>query len=96
MAAAATATAIELKFRFVNGGTSSDAGSNEGSCKVFSFGKMEDLSASETLACFGEHYRSVVKDPSGDSHSNIRAFMKTGWDGVSFPDGLSLSRKEHS
>lgn len=66
---------------------------NEGSCKVFSFGKLASLSPEETLACFGEHYRSVVADPAGDSHGNIRAFMKTGWEGVLFPDGIALTWK---
>lgn len=78
----------------MNGVTSSDAGANEGSCKVFAFGKIAELSAPETLACFGEHYRSVVSDPSGDSHGNIRAFMDSGVEGVSFPDGLCLSVKK--
>lgn len=73
--------------------TSSDAGANEGSCKVFSFGKIAELSSRETLACFGQHYRGVIADPEGDSHGNIRAFMESGWDGVEFPDGLSLCSK---
>lgn len=77
----------------MNGATSSDAGVNEGSCKVFAFGKIAVLSAEEVLACFGEHYRGVLADPSGDSHGNIRAFMESGWDGVDFPDGLPLSAK---
>ena len=77
----------------MNGATSSGAGENEGSCKVFAFGKIAGLSSVETLACFGEHYRGVLADPEGDSHGNIRAFMESGWDGVEFPDGLSLSPK---
>ena len=24
-------------------------------------------------------------------HANLRTFMKCGWDGVSFPEGLALS-----
>eukprot|EP00752_Nemacystus_decipiens_P014378 g12788.t1 len=79
--------------RFLNGATSSGAGENEGSCKVFAFGKLAGLSPAETLACFGEHYRGVLADPEGDSHGNIRAFMESAWDGVEFPDGLSLSPK---
>lgn len=78
----------------MNGETSSDAGTNEGSCKIFSFGKIAGLSEAETLACFGEHHRSVVADPSGSSHGNIRAFMERGWEGISFPDGPSLSLKK--
>ncbi len=77
----------------MNGVTSSEAGENEGSCKVFAFGKIAELSQAQTLAAFGEHYRGVLADPSGDSHGNIRAFMESGWDGVDFPDGLSLSPK---
>lgn len=77
----------------MNGVTSSDAGVNEGSCKVLAFGKIAELSSGEALACFGEHYRGVLADPEGDSHGNIRAFMESGWNGVEFPDGLSLSSK---
>ncbi|CAM9913349.1 unnamed protein product [Discosporangium mesarthrocarpum] len=77
--------------RFVNGATASDAGVNEGSCKIFSFGASIGLTVEETLACFGEHYRSVLSDPDGKSHGNIRAFMETGWEGIGFPDGLALA-----
>ena len=35
----------------------------------------------------------VLKSPDGTDHGNIRNFMKTGWDGVSFPDGLALKEK---
>ncbi|CAM9235321.1 unnamed protein product [Choristocarpus tenellus] len=79
--------------RFDNGVASSDAGVNEGSCKVLSMGKIAGLTTDEVLTCFGEHFRSVLEDPNGNSHGNIRAFMKSGWEGVSFPDGLSLTPK---
>jgi len=76
---------------FSNGTVSSKAGENAGSAKVLSFGKLVDLTEHETLMLFGQHYRDTLADPDGTSHGNIRAFMKTGWAGVSFPDGLALA-----
>lgn len=58
------------------------AGENEGSCKVFAFGRMNGLSETETLTCFGEHHRSVLNTPDGDDHANIRTFMQFGWAGI--------------
>lgn len=60
------------------------AGTNEGSCKVFAFGKLQQLSPEQTLACFGEHYRKVLATPEGTDHGNIRSFMRHGWAGVEF------------
>lgn len=60
------------------------AGTNQGSCKVFAFARMHKLTESETLACFAEHYRDVLSDPDGESHGNIRRFMRYGWDGITF------------
>ena len=53
----------------------SEAGTNEGSAKVFSFAKLSGLSKEATLALFCEHYENVVGDPEGTAHGNIRAFM---------------------
>lgn len=79
--------------KFTNGNTVNDAGQNNGSCKIFSFAKLNDLSKEETLNLFGEFYRDdVLKNPEGSDHQNIRNFMKSGWDGVSF-EGKALSRK---
>jgi len=62
-----------------------EAGENEGSCKIFSFAKLNNLSKEETLNCFGKYYyEDVLNNPEGTDHSNIRAFMKHGWSGVSF------------
>ena len=48
----------------------------------------------DTLELFGRFYRDdVLGKPDGDDHGNIRNFMKSGWDGVSFPDGLALKAK---
>jgi len=61
------------------------AGSNEGSCKIFSFATLEGFSEVETLACFGQYYRQdVLLQPTGTDHANIRAFMRHGWCGIRF------------
>lgn len=68
-------------------------GTNEGSCRIFAFGRLHGLSEAETLACFGAHYRAVLADPGGTAHGNIRAFMRDGWAGIKF-EGTPLVRKE--
>ncbi|MCC6296053.1 MAG: HopJ type III effector protein [Pseudomonadales bacterium] len=60
------------------------AGVNEGSCRVLAFARLHGLTEADTLALFAEHYRSVLSDPNGDNHANIRAFMRHGWVGVAF------------
>lgn len=70
--------------RFRNGNVDNAAGENNGSCKVFSLAQLHDLSADDTLALFGEHYRSVLASPRGDDHQNIRNFQAQGWAGISF------------
>ncbi len=68
----------------------SEAGQNTGSCKIFAFARLHDLTESETLACFGAYYRAdVLKNPDSDSHPNIRQFMLTGWQGIEF-EGVAL------
>lgn len=62
----------------------SPAGTNEGSCKVFAFARLNGLSKEATLACFGEHYQAVLNDPAGTGHPNIRLFMRHGWEGIAF------------
>ncbi len=62
-----------------------EAGSNEGSCKIFAFGLLNDLNEAQTLACFGKYYRQdVLANLGGKDHGNIRNFMKFGWSGISF------------
>ncbi|MCG7587780.1 HopJ type III effector protein [Photobacterium sp. OFAV2-7] len=69
------------------------AGSNEGSCRIFAFAHLHQLSEAETLACFGDFYREdVLQNPDGDDHKNIRNFMKYGWQGIQF-SGKALSEK---
>jgi len=63
------------------------AGENEGSCKIFSFAKINNLSELETLACFGKYYREdVLEHKEATDHANIRAFMKHGWRGIVIED----------
>ena len=71
----------------------SQAGQNEGSCKIFSFAQLQQLSAAETLSLFGDYYRlDVLQNPDGNDHQNIRRFMQDGWDGIVF-QGTALVAK---
>jgi len=89
-----TMKAIEANFiytpmQFANGlgdgRVVNPAGKNEGSCKIFALGKRYGLSKEETLALFGELYRrDVLEHPDGADHSNIRTFMRGGWDGIEY------------
>ena len=80
---------------FCNGELQNQAGQNNGSCKVFSFARLHGLTRDQTLYCFGAYYRDdVLKHPEGTDHQNIRNFIKTGWEGISF-DGNALSLKSH-
>ncbi len=71
------------------------AGTNEGSCKIFAFARLHELNEEETLNLFGDYYRvDVLQNPEGTGHQNIRNFMKSGWQGIRFSeDRLSLERK---
>ena len=67
-----------------------EAGQNSGSCKIFAFARLHDLSPEKALACFGAYYRAdVLKNPGAENHPNIRQFMKTGWKGIEF-EGVAL------
>ncbi|MDI9309283.1 MAG: HopJ type III effector protein [Limnohabitans sp.] len=77
---------------FKNGNQYNEAGQNNGSCKVFSFAKLNNLSKEETLALFCEHYQAVLDTPQATDHQNIRNFMEFGWDGISF-DNVALEKK---
>ena len=79
--------------KFTNGNTVNEADQNNGSCKVFSFAKLNALSKEETLVLFGDFYRTdVLQNPEGNDHQNIRNFMEFGWDGISF-EGEALKRR---
>lgn len=79
--------------KFTNGNTINEANQNNGSCKVFSFAQLKNLSKEQTLWLFGEFYREdVIKNPDGTDHQNIRNFIEFGWDGISFK-GEALKKK---
>ena len=83
--------------RFTNGEGSDQvtnaAGSNDGSCKIFSFAQLNNLDEKQTLACFGNYYREdVLAHPENTDHANIRNFIKSGWAGIHF-DGIALTEK---
>jgi len=79
--------------RFTNGSVVNEAGTNEGSCKIFAFAQLNALSEMETLALFGTYYRDdVMGNPTGEDHGNIRNFILDGWMGIQF-DGEALSQR---
>ena len=78
---------------FLNGSLLNEADTNNGSCKIFSFAKMHDLSEQATLNAFGDYYTvDVLKHPDKEDHQNIRQFMKNGWLGIEFK-GQALNKK---
>ncbi|HKB60307.1 MAG TPA: HopJ type III effector protein [Gallionellaceae bacterium] len=85
-----TMAAVEANYEFTptafrNGEMNNAAGQNNGSCKVFSFARLHQLSPAQTLHCFGDYYRKdVLGNPQGTDHQNIRNFMKIGWIGIAF------------
>jgi hypothetical protein len=70
--------------KFTNGSVTNEANTNNGSCKVFSFAKLNELKVAETLFLFGEHYQKVVETPNEVDHQNIRNFIKFGREGIHF------------
>ncbi|MDF4220339.1 MULTISPECIES: HopJ type III effector protein [Maribacter] len=91
-----TMVVIDSKYSFTptaytNGEVRNEVGQNSGSCKLFSFAIKEGLTKEETLTCFGSYYfDEVLLDLKGTSHQNIRNFIKTGFEGLSF-DGEALA-----
>lgn len=77
---------------FKNGDTYNEANQNQGSAKVFSFAKLNNLNEEDTLLLFAEHYSSVLSNPNGSDHQNIRQFITHGWTGVVF-EGEALVAK---
>jgi hypothetical protein len=70
-----------------------NAGENSGSCKLFAFAEMQNLSEAATLSCFGAYYQEdVLGDLDGTNHQNIRNFMKTGWDVAFYGEALELKK----
>ena len=77
---------------FSNGLLVNLAGTNEGSCKIFAFALMHQLSEPQTLTLFGDYYLDVLSEPNGSDHQNIRNFMRDGWQGICFK-GEALTAK---
>ena len=69
---------------FKNGDLHNPAGQNEGACRLIGLALLESLSLEEALLGFGEHFRSVLSNPDGQDHGNIRALMNSGLTGVRF------------
>lgn len=76
-----TMAVIDTHYRFTpcafnNHGLLSAASENNGSCKIFAFAKLNQLSKQNTLDCFGQFYhQDVLNNPKGSDHMNIRTFM---------------------
>ena len=85
-----TMAVIEQNYQFTptefsNGDIVNQADQNNGSCKIFAFGQLHNLTKEHTLACFGTYYRDdVLKNPEGNDHQNIRNFISSGWYGIQF------------
>ncbi|WP_269913746.1 HopJ type III effector protein [Acinetobacter sp. HY1485] len=77
---------------FKNGEQYNSAQENQGSAKIFAFAQLNQLSEQQTLELFAEHYDSVIADPTGTAHQNIRQFLKHGWQGITF-EGQALTTK---
>lgn len=76
---------------FQNGDIENPANKNTGSAKIFSFAFLYKLSQQATLELFGEVFRNL--DPNGNDHGNIRNFIKYGWSGIQFPQGIAIKSK---
>jgi hypothetical protein len=85
-----TISVIDTHYQFTptafrNGELQNAVGQNSGSCKLFSFARLHQLTPAQTLTCFGDFYRiDVLQNPDATDHQNIRNFMRFGWDGIEF------------
>ncbi|MBI5919772.1 MAG: HopJ type III effector protein [Nitrosomonadales bacterium] len=101
IAFADTIAVIEAHYDFTptefrNGDLLNAAGQNNGSCKIFSFARLQHLTEQQALHCFGAYYRDdVLQHPEATDHQNIRNFMRSGWAGVVFT-GEALKPKLYS
>jgi len=93
-----TMAVIEQNYHFTettfsNGLQVNESGQNSGSCKIFAFSQLQNLSELQTLACFGTYYRNdVLQNIDGDDHQNIRQFIINGWAGINF-EATALTAK---
>lgn len=71
--------------KFINGKLINEQNTNNGSCKIFAYGKLNNLSQQATLNAFGDFYaQDVLGNPTNNDHANIRNFMQTAWQGIEF------------
>src|ERR1700743_1804445 len=77
---------------FKNGEAYNELTQNQGSARIFAFAQLNNLDKEDTLYLFAEHYQSVLNNPEGADHQNIRQFMQHGWQGISF-EGQVLTAK---
>ena len=77
---------------FHNGPLYNSAQQNQGSCRVLAMALDLGLSDGQALACFAEHYQSVLQQPDGTEHANIRTLMQHGLGAVRF-DNPPLIRR---
>ena len=83
-----------LPTEFRNGNQNNAKGENSGSCKLFYFAKLHGLTKEQTLYCFGTYYREdVLQNPEAEDHQNIRNFIKTGWQGISFKQQALIEKQ---
>lgn len=73
--------------QFKNGDINNDKDQNNGSCKIFTFAHLHNFTEQQTLHCFGDYYRlDVLQNPEKTDHQNIRNFMLSGWQGITFSE----------
>ncbi|MCA5005118.1 HopJ type III effector protein [Sphingobacterium bovistauri] len=77
---------------FKNGDQNNAETENQGSARVLSFAKLNNLSQDDTLALFAEHYDAVLSTPEATDHQNIRQFMLHGWNGVYFENTVLVEK----
>ena len=78
---------------FKNGDIVNQSGENVGSAQVLSYAALSGMDKETTLKLWGQYHRDVLATPDGDDHANIRNFMKYGWEGVPFENGIALTKK---
>ena len=79
---------------FTNGNLVNIANTNNGSCKIFAFGLLHQLSEQATLNAFGDFYtQDVLQNLESLDHQNIRNFMHSGWAGICY-SSPALQKKQ--
>ncbi|KAL3783449.1 hypothetical protein ACHAW5_004381 [Stephanodiscus triporus] len=78
---------------FKNGDITNGPGENDGSAKVLSYAALANFDKDTTLKLWGQYYRDVLATPDKSDHQNIRNFLKYGWEGVDFSNGIALTKK---